>query len=558
VDVLARLGVTGLAATLLVVVFVCAIGLALGQLKVRGVGLGVAGVLFAGLLVGHLGFVPPAHALELLRDLGLLFFVYAIGAQLGPGFFQSLRHGGLRLNLLAVAVVVLGVAVAAGCALLLDLDVAGVVGVLAGATTNTPSLGAAQQVLDGLVGADDPRRGLASLGYAVAYPFGVAGIILSLVLLRVVFHIDPRAEEAAVQEERRHAHPPVERVSLRVENRNLQGLTVAAIPGIDALGVVISRILRHGQLAVESARADTVLSVGDTVLAVGAAKGLEALRIIVGRVADTDLMAVPAVVTFRRAVVTQKSAVNASLHDAEVALGGAVTFTRLRRGEVELTARPDLRLRFGDLVHMVGAPADLDRGAKWFGNSDKALATTEFLPIFLGLAAGIAAGTWAVSVSGLPAPLKLGLAGGPLLVAIVLGRLGRVGPVVWYMPGPVNVALRELGMALFLAAVGLTAGAHVLEALRSGAGPAWLAVGVAITLGPLLVVGAVGRIVLKLDYPTLSGVLAGAMTDPPALAFAQGLAGSEGPAVGYATVYPLTMVLRIVSAQVLVLLLSPG
>lgn len=555
-DLLARLGVTGLASTLLVVVFVCAAGLALGHLRLRGVGLGVAGVLFAGLLVGHLGFVPPAPALELLRDLGLLLFVYTIGAQLGPGFFQSLRHGGLRLNLLAMAVVLLGVAMAAGCSLLFDLDVAGVVGVLAGATTNTPSLGAAQQVLDGLTAADDPRRGLASLGYAVAYPFGVAGIILSLVLLRVVFRIDPRAEEKAAVEAQRRAHPPVERLSVRVENRNLQGLTVAAVPGIDALGVVISRILRHGRVAVESARPDTVLSVGDTVLAVGAAKDLEALRIILGSAADTDLMAVPAAVTFRRAVVTQKSAINASLHQAEVALGGVVTFTRLRRGEVELTARPGLRLRFGDLVHMVGAPADLDRAAQWFGNSDQALVTTELLPIFLGLAAGIAVGTWGLSVEGLPAPLELGLAGGPLLVAIVLGRLGRVGPVVWYMPGPVNAALRELGMALFLAAVGLTAGAHVLEALRSGAGPTWLAVGMAITLVPLLVVGAVGRLVLGLDYPTLTGVLAGAMTDPPALAFAQGLAGAEGPAVGYATVYPLTMVLRIVSAQVLVLLLS--
>jgi putative transport protein len=552
---LAQHGVTGIGASLLVIAVVIAGGLAFGHLRVRGIGLGVAGVLFAGLVVGHFGFVPPVGSLELLRDLGLILFVYAIGAQLGPGFFESLRHGGVRLNALAAFVAVGGVVVAAVGARVLQLDVAGVVGVLAGATTNTPSLGAAQQVLDGMTAVDDARRGLPSLGYAVAYPFGVVGIIGSLVALRAVFRIDPRAEAEALLRARAAEHPPVQRRAFVVENRNIDGLAIRDLPGLAGLGVVISRVQHGAGAPVEAGRADAVLRLGDHVLAVGTGPGLEQLGLIVGRAVDVDLLAGPGAVDFRRCVMTRKAHVGATLGDAALALGGAVTFTRLRRGEVELTARPDHRLRFGDIVLVVGAPDDLDRAAAWFGNSDTALSATEFLPMFLGIALGIAAGAVAIPL-GLPAPLKLGLAGGPLLVAIVLGRIGRVGPVVWYMPGNVNVALRELGMALFLAAVGLKAGAHVVEAARSGDGPRWVLLGVAITVVPLLVFGVLGRVAGKLDYPTLSGVLAGAMTDPPALAFAQGLAGSDAPAVGYAAVYPLTMGLRIVTAQLLVLVLT--
>jgi len=556
VETLARLGPTGLTAALFVVAMTAAVGLVIGHVKVKGTGLGVAGVLFAGLLFGHLGFVPDVHALELLRDLGLLFFVYAIGAQLGPGFFASLKHGGVRLNALAALVVLLGVGVSAACAVLLRLDVAGVVGVLAGATTNTPSLGAAQQAIDALPGVDATRRGLAGLGYAVAYPFGVAGIIASLVALRIVFKVDPRAEATALLEARAKEHPPVEHWSLLVDNPNLEGLAITDIPGLSALGLVVSRVLRRGESVVEVAHGTTRLQRGDVILAVGVVAQLEALRIIVGRVADIDLMAVPGRVSLRRMVVTRRDVVGSTIGDASIALGGAVTFTRLRRGGVELTARPDHRLRFGDLVWCVGADADLDAAAHHLGNADSALSSTEFLPVFIGLALGLLVGAVSFPIGGLPAPLKLGLAGGPLLVAIVLGRIGRVGPVLWYMPGNVNVALRELGMTLFLAAVGLKAGAHLVAALASGTGPMWFGVGVVVTVVPMLIVGAIGRALLKLDYPTLSGVLAGSMTDPPALAFAQGLAGSDAPAVGYAAVYPLTMVLRIVTAQLLVLLLS--
>jgi len=525
--------------------------MALGQLRVRGTGLGVAAVLFAGLVVGHLGFVPPTATLELLRDFGLILFVYAIGAQLGPGFFASLRHGGVRLNALAIAVAMGGVAVAALGAKLLGLDVAGVVGVLAGATTNTPSLGAAHQALDGVIGVDDARRGLPSLGYAVASPFGVAGIIGGLVALRLLFRVAPRAEAEALLRARAAEHPPVERRTLLVTNHNLDGRAVKDIPGIAGFGVVVSRVLpAHGAEAT-IAHADTVLHEGDALLVVGAGRGLDDLGVMVGRYADVDLRGVPGVVDVRRLVMTRRDHVGRTLADAEVELGGAVTFTRLRCGEVELTARGDQRVRFGDLGHAVGEPATLDRAAVWFGNSDKALSSAELLPLFVGVALGVGVGAIAIPLR-LPAPLKLGLAGGPLLAALVLAWIGRIGPVVWYLPGNVNAALRELGMALFLSAVGLKAGAHIVEAARSGAGPSWVLLGLAITLVPMVVVGAFARAVWRLDYPTLSGVLAGAMTDPPALAFAQGLAGSDTPAVGYAAVYPLTMVLRTVAAQLFV------
>lgn len=545
-----------IAGTLLVVVLVAALGLGLGRLRLKGVGLGVAGVLFAGLVIGHLGFAPGAESLELLRDLGLLLFVYAIGAQVGPGFVQTLRHGGLSLNALALAVVALGAGLCALLTRLLALDVAGMVGVFSGATTNTPSLGAAQQVLDGLTAAGDPRRGTPSLGYAVAYPFGVLGIIGALLLLRAVLRVDPRAESQATLERLHAAQPPVEHTSMAVENKNLDGMAIAAIPGAESLGVVISRIRRAGEALVGPAHQDTILHLGDTILAVGARPALESLRVIVGRDVTVDLSTAPGPLSIRRVVVTRPAVVRSELGALMLESAYDVTVTRLRRNDVEMTARSTLSLCFGDILQMVGRPADLDRAAALLGNSDKALGVTELLPVFIGLALGVVLGSWPFHLGGMPAPLRLGLAGGPLLVAIVLGRIGRIGPVVWYVPGTVNLAMRELGMSLFMAAVGLKAGAHVLGALRSGEGLYWLGCGALITLVPVMLVGLLGRWALKLDFATLAGVLAGSMTDPPALAFAHGMSGSDAPSLAYAAVYPATMLLRIVAAQLLVLLFS--
>lgn len=533
---------------LFTIALVVAAGLALGHLKVRGLSLGVAGVLFSGLAAGHFGFAPKLEILEVLRDLGLVLFVAAVGAQVGPGFVQSLRDGGLRLNVLAAAVVVLGALVTVALARLLHLDMAALVGVFAGATTNTPALGAAQQALDSLADVDAARRGLPGLGYAVAYPFGVLGVIAGIAAARALFRgVGGAAATTA-------SAPTLSRRAFVVDNKNLEGRAVQDLPGLAALGVVVSRVLAQGATGPERALPGTVVHLGDTVLAVGSDAGLESACAIIGTPATRDLTSGGRTSSLRM-VVTTKASVGKTLAELALAARHDVVVTRVRRADVDMVAAPALRLRFGDQLNVVGHPEDLAAAAAVVGNSQKALGLTDFLPIFLGVGLGVLLGSIAFPLPGMPAPVKLGLAGGPLLAAIVLGRIGKIGPLVWHLPGNVNLALRELGIALFLSAVGLKAGAHLVEAL-AGQGPTWLLCGVAITLVPLCVVALVARFALALPFATVAGLLAGSMTDPPALAFANSMVGEDAAAVSYAAVYPTTMVLRILTAQALVLWLG--
>lgn len=529
-------------------------GLAMGQLKLRGLSLGVAGVLFAGLAAGHLGFAPDEGVLAVLRDLGLVLFVAAVGAQVGPGFFQSLRDGGLRLNALAAGVVGLGALLTVALARFFHLDMAALVGVFAGATTNTPALGAAQQALDSLPDVDAARRGLPGLGYAVAYPFGVLGVIVAIAGVRAVFRIDVAAEAARAAEAAQAGARELSRRAFVVENKNLDGLAVKDLPGLAAIGVVVSRILARDANEPERALPSTQVHLGDTLLAVGGDEALQSAGAIIGAPASRDLMGGTRT-AWLRMVVTQKSAVGQPLGELGLTARHDVVVTRVKRGDVEMVAAPTLRLRFGDQLHVVGHPEDLQAAAQVVGNSQKALGFTDFLPIFVGVVLGVVVGSIAIPLPGMPAPVKLGLAGGPLLAAIVLGRIGKVGPLVWHLPGNVNLALRELGIALFLSAVGLKAGAHLAAAL-AGDGPVWLLCGVLITLVPLALMAAVARLFLKLPFATIAGLLAGSMTDPPALAFANNVVGADAAAVSYAAVYPMTMVLRILTAQALVLWLG--
>lgn len=529
-------------------------GLALGQLKVRGLSLGVAGVLFSGLAAGHFGLAPDEEVLHVLRDLGLVLFVAAVGAQVGPGFVQSLRDGGLRLNALAAGVVLLGALLTVALSRLFHLDMAALVGVFAGATTNTPALGAAQQALDSVPDVDAARRGLPGLGYAVAYPFGVLGVIATIAAVRAIFRIDVAAEAARAAELARSSSPELARRAFVVDNKNLDGMAVRDLPGIAALGVVISRVLSKDATEAERALPSSVVHVGDALLAVGDDAALASAGAILGSPATRDLMA-GGRTGWSRLVVTHKSTVGKTLAELALSARHDVVVTRIKRGDVEMVAAPSLRLRFGDQLHVVGHPEDLQAAAALVGNSQKALGLTDFLPIFVGIALGVLLGSVAIPLPGLPAPVKLGLAGGPLLAAIVLGRIGKVGPLVWHLPGNVNLALRELGIALFLAAVGLKAGTHLAHAL-AGDGPTWLLCGVAITLIPLLVMSAIARLFMRLPFATIAGLLAGSMTDPPALAFANAVVGADAAAVSYAAVYPMTMVLRILAAQALVLWLG--
>lgn len=544
-----------IAHAILVLCLVCAAGLLVGRIKLAGIGLGSAGVLFAGILFGHCGQRIDNAVLDFVKEFGLILFVFTIGLQLGPGFLSSLQRQGLRLNVLAAVVVVGGAAVTALAGWLAGLDFAAAVGLFSGATTNTPSLGAAQQSLQAMGAVTPERAALPALAYAVAYPVGIVGIIATLLVLRALFRIDPQQETNVFLSQQQAGQAALERRTLVVENNNLNGISLSHVPGLMELGVTVSRIRMLGSSQVKVAAPGTVLHLGDVLLAVGPRERLDQFQLIVGRRSSEDLLSKPGTAVFRRIFVTRKTVLGKSLAELELPERYNVTPTRVERSEVAMAAFPSFRLQFGDVVHLVGEEASLVRVADELGNSVRALGETQFIAIFVGIALGIVLGLVPLALPGLPQPVRLGLAGGPLIVAIVVSRVGRWGPLIWYMPASANLAFRELGITLFLACVGLSAGSHFFEIVLTARGATWLLVAVAITIVPLVSVGIFARAVWRMNYVTLTGVLAGSMTDPPALAFASAVCGTDAPAISYATVYPLTMLLRIMLAQLLVLTL---
>ena len=542
--------------SILLISLVAVVGLGCASIKIRGIGIGVTGVLFAGLLFGHFGFHLEHHTLEFLREFGLILFVFTIGLQIGPGFFASLRDQGLVLNCLAAAIVIGGGILTAILAGIFEIPFGAAAGLFSGATTNTPSLGAAQQTLIGM-NAAEALSGVPALSYAVAYPLGIVGIIISMILVRVLFRIDVNEEAAKFEKSQRAGGgQPIERLNLRVDNPNLDGLRIDAIPGLHETGVTVSRLKRRHESEVQVATGASVIHVGDVLLTVGTAPHLEGFQRIVGTRSDEDLMKAPGQVTFKRVIVTNKPVLGKTVRQLGFEAKYGVSVTRLRRGGVEMMATADVRLQFGDMLIIVGDARVLEQVAAELGNSPKHLDETNFVPVFFGIVLGILAGSLPIALPGLPVPVRLGLAGGPLVIAILLARVGNIGRLVWYMPGNVNYAFRELGIILFLACVGLKSGSQFVSTLLSPSGLLWLICGVVITVVPILAAGIFGRVVLKLNYMTILGLQAGSMTDPPALAFASTIAGSHAPSISYAAVYPLTMLLRIVAAQVLVILLA--
>ncbi len=533
--------------------FVCVLGMSLGSVKFRGIGLGTAGVLFAGIIVGHFG-QPVDHAtLDFVKEFGLTLFVFTIGLQLGPGFFAALREKGVKMNSLAAAIVVLGAIIAPLMAKLIGFDPAAALGVYAGGTTNTPALGAGSQAIASLAGVSDDQRAMPALAYAVTYPAAIVGIIATLLIVKRIFSIDARKEaEEFAAGSKRHVES-LERRSLVVTNPNLDGIRVADVPGLREAGATISRIRHGGQTVI--AHGDTLLHQGDLLAVVGAPSGLDHIERVVGQRSDEDITLEESSITFRRVAVTDRRMLGKAVRELGLAERFDVVVTRVTRADLEMSAVPGLRLQFGDQVQIVGRPEDLDRAAKVLGNSLKELNETHFIPLFIGIVLGIALGTLPIAVPGIPQPVKLGLAGGPLIVALILGRVGHVGRQVWHMPVNTNLAFREFGIALFFAAVGLNAGTKFFATAFSATGAQWLLAGLAVTMLPLLIVGVFARVVLKMNFMDLSGLLSGSMTDPPALAFASNIAGSDAPTVGYATVYPLTTLMRILSAQVLAIVL---
>lgn len=541
--------------TIYALAIVIAGGLALGAVRFRGIALGSAGVLFVGLLMGQLGQQIDHVVLNFLKEFGLVLFVFTIGLQLGPGFVASLRSDGLRLNLLAGGVILGGCVLIALAAWLLPLHPAGLLGVLSGAVTNTPSLGATQQALGSLSGQSAQTLDLPAIAYAVAYPGGIIGIIASLILLRWFKRVDVAAATIAYDQERTQHHEVFERRTLLVDNPHLDGVRIADIPGHQEAGVTVSRIRQRDEADVRTVTPTTAVHVGDRVLVVGTRRALDHVQLAIGSPVADNLVDVAGRVTFQRLVVTATAVIGRNLGQLGLSERHGVTVTRVLRNEVEMAPAANLRLHFGDVVQVVGERDALDRVAALIGNRPQELSHTYFAPIFLGIALGVIVGMLPIAVPGLPEPVRLGLAGGPLLIAIFLGRLGSFGRLIWHMPEVANRSFRELGIALFLACVGLKAGPAFFDTVMTSTGVWWLGIGLIVTMVPLLIVGWIAMTWLRMNYLPVSGLLAGSMTDPPALAFANGLAGSEGPATAYATVYPLTMILRIVLAQVLVVLL---
>lgn len=536
--------------SVLILALVAASGVFLGSFKIKGVGLGIAGVLFTGLLFGHFGFHVNKEVLEFVREFGLILFVYTIGMQVGPGFVASLRKQGLPLNVMAASVVGLGVLIAIGIHFLAGLDMSIVVGLFSGGTTNTPALGAAQQALKGLPSYTEQMGKNPGLGYAVAYPFGILGIILTMGIIRAFFKVNPTQESADFAKQMSSDHPKPSNLNITITNQTVAGLTIEQVPELDGSGVVLSRILKGKQMTV--ATPETKLQLGDVVHAVGPEEKLKEVCARIGEVAPVDLKAMPSKLTTRRVVVTRKSVLGKTIDELDLDSLG-VSVTRVSRAEIEFTPTDSFEFQYADTVLLVGEPENIEEAIKELGNSPKALNHPQIVPIFFGIALGVFVGSIPIALPGVPAPVKLGLAGGPLLIAIILSRMGRIGPLIYYMPLSANFMVRELGITLFLACVGLKAGDQFIHTLTHGDGLLWMGLAALITFIPIMLVGFAARLIYKLNYTSICGVLAGSMTDPPALAFANTMAGSDAPSVSYATVYPLTMLLRVFTAQLLVL-----
>jgi putative transport protein len=535
---------------LLVLSIVILSGIGLGNIRVAGVKLGVAGVLFTGLAAAHFGMRPAAEVTHFLKDFGLVLFVFALGMQMGPGFFASLRQQGRVLNGYAFALVAGGALVAVFGGWMLGMSPPAISGLFAGATTNTPALGAAQQALLS-AHADPAHVTLPALSYAATYPLAIVGIIFSLIILRVFFKVDVSAEAELFRQEQGAGIQALQRMNICVGNTNLDGIAIADVPGVHEAGVVISRYRAASGGEVKAASPETRLHLGDVIMAVGTQAHLEQFRLVIGSVSEENLMKAPGSVTYRRVVLTNKRMLGKTVRELGLEHLHGVTVTRVSRGDLIFTALPDLRLQFGDMLQLVGDEESLNTATKALGNAVHMLQETKFAAIFAGILLGVLLGLYPFRIEGLPAPVRLGLAGGPLVMAILLSHLGRIGPMVMHMPINANRALRELGIILFLANVGLLSGEKFMTTVFSMQGLQWVLLGLVVTMLPLLAVGFVARKWHRMNFMSLCGLLSGGMTDPPALAFATSMARCDSPAIAYAAVYPLTMLLRIVAAQII-------
>ena len=545
-----------IALTVSILALVAVVGLFIGNVKFRGIGLGIGGVLFGGIIVGHFvsqaGMTSSSDMLHVIQEFGLILFVYTIGIQVGPGFFASLRVSGLRLNLFAVLIVIIGGLVTAILHKLFDIPLPVVLGIFSGAVTNTPALGAGQQILRDL---GTPMEMVDQMGmsYAMAYPFGICGILFTMWMLRVIFRVNVETEAQQHESSRTNGGALIKTINIRVENPNLHDLAIKDVPILNGDKIICSRLKREETLKVPSP--DTIIQLGDLLHLVGQPADLHNAQLVIGQEVDTSLSTKGTDLRVERVVVTNENVLGKRIRDLHFKERYDVVISRLNRAGVELVASGDISLQFGDILNLVGRPSAIDAVANVLGNAQQKLQQVQMLPVFIGIGLGVLLGSIPVFVPGFPAALKLGLAGGPLIMALILGRIGSIGKLYWFMPPSANLALRELGIVLFLSVVGLKSGGDFVNTLVNGEGLSWIGYGALITAVPLITVGILARMLAKMNYLTMCGMLAGSMTDPPALAFANNLHPTSGAAaLSYATVYPLVMFLRIITPQLLAVL----
>lgn len=536
--------------------FVIAAGVVLGKIKFFGISLGVTFVLFVGIMVGHFGFTGNPAILSFIQDFGLILFVFCIGLQVGPSFFSSFKKGGITMNLLAVGIVMLNIAVALALYYALQgrVEMPMMVGILCGAVTNTPGLGAANEALQQL-SYNGPEI---AMGYACAYPLGVMGIILSMIVIRYLCRVDMNREaEEIQQEEEANPHLKPYTISLKVQNEALTGKKLSQVQAFLARDFVCTRIIQDNRMV--SPNANTVLRLGDKMFIVCAEDDSEAIMTFIGPSIDMDWNATnhsDKPMVSRRILVTQPQINGKTLGELHFSSMYGVNVTRVNRSGMDLFAARNLRLQVGDRVMVVGTQDAIERVASLLGNQLKRLDHPNIVTIFVGILCGIFFGSLPIAIPGMPTPVKLGLAGGPLIISILIGRFGHKVKLVTYTTMSANLMLREVGLVLFLASVGIKAGGNFVQMVVEGDGLLYVGLGFLITIIPLLIMGMIARWHHRVNYYTLMGLIAGSNTDPPALAYANQISGNDAPAVGYSTVYPLAMFLRILTAQLLILTLA--
>ena len=542
----------GVSHSIFILSLVITLGLLLGRIKVKNVSLGLTWVLIIGIVFGYFNLNLNMELLHFMREFGLVLFVYCIGMQVGPGFFSSFKKGGLSLNMLIVVTILISFVLVIGLHYATGTSMTALAGILSGAVTNTPSLGAAQQAYFGLKGVEAPEI---ATGYALAYPMGVIGVILSFILLRYILRIKPtRAENEAERGLGQLEQLTVRSFTLEVSNQRIDGQTVAQVKNIIHRHFVISRIIMEGQQEHNAVvNGQTQLHQHDRLLVVAAPADIDAITALIGKQIDFDWAPYGKELISRRILVTRPELNGKTLQQLNLNTNFGATVTRVNRNGVDLVAHPHLRLQLGDRLTVVASELSQSKIEKMLGNSLKRLNYPNLIPIFLGIALGCILANVPIVIPGIPTPIRLGLAGGPFTVAILMGYFGPRYHLITYNTISANMMLREIGITMFLACVGLGAGSDFFHTLINEQGLAWIGYGMILTMLPILLGGIIGRYFFHINYYTLMGVLAGGNTNPPALAFSNSLTTSDLPSAGYATVYPFAMFLRIIGIQILIM-----